>query len=184
MAQAHRTLLPTQPQRWRCLARQTMRATRTARAAASMYRLIPRPLAVPTWVVGLTMTLMAAQSAAQTAVPEREVRGLWRVEQARTEPIYDREHARLDFGADGKLSGHTSCNRLTATYTLQDIQLRIGPVATTRVACGRLQLEQEDRILSALELAVTARVREDGLLELRDADGRGVLRGTRLLPGE
>ena len=55
----------------------------------------------------------------------------------------------------------------------------IGPIATTRMACGPLLLEQEDRILTALEIAATARVRPDGLLELRDADGRGVLRATR-----
>ncbi len=47
------------------------------------------------------------------------------------------------------------------------------------MACSRLLLEQEDRILTALELAATARVRPDGLLELRDAEGRGVLRAVR-----
>ena len=47
------------------------------------------------------------------------------------------------------------------------------------MACPELQREQEDRILSALELAATARVRDDGLLEIRDAEGRGLLRATR-----
>jgi heat shock protein HslJ len=108
------------------------------------------------------------------------VRGAWRIEQARTEPLLDRRQARLDFGADGRLTGHTSCNRLTATYTLAGDKLAVGPVATTRMACAPLQLEQEDRVLTALELARTARVRPDGLLELRDEDGRGVLRATRL----
>jgi hypothetical protein len=52
------------------------------------------------------------------------------------------------------------------------------------MACAQLQLEQEDRILTALELAVSARVRDDGLLELRDADGRGLLRATRFEPAK
>jgi heat shock protein HslJ len=108
-----------------------------------------------------------------------EVRGLWRIDQARSEPLLDRRQARLDFGTDGRLSGHTSCNRLTATYTLDGTKLTIGPIATTRMRCGEREMEQEDRVLSALEAAATARVRPDGLLELRDADGRGVLRGTR-----
>jgi heat shock protein HslJ len=47
------------------------------------------------------------------------------------------------------------------------------------MACPELQREQEDRVLTALEWAATARVRADGILELRDADGRGVLRATR-----
>jgi heat shock protein HslJ len=50
---------------------------------------------------------------------------------------------------------------------------------TTQAQCGELQLQQEDRILTALEHVVSARVRDDGLLELRDADGRGLLRATR-----
>ncbi len=117
-------------------------------------------------------------SAAADAVP-----GLWRIEQARSEPILDKRRARLDFGADGTLTGHTSCNTMTASYTLDGNALKVGPVVTTRLACAALQLEQEDRILTALELTVSAKVRDDGLLELRDADGRGLLRGTRFEAG-
>lgn len=131
--------------------------------------------------------LAATHAVAQpTGSPEAslDVRGQWRIEQARTEPLYDRGQARLDFGAGGRLSGHTSCNTLSADYLLEGERLRIGTVTTSRQRCNRLQLEQEDRILTALELATTARVRPDGLLELREADGRGVLRATRLKAGE
>jgi heat shock protein HslJ len=115
----------------------------------------------------------APSSAADTVL------GLWRIEQARSEPILDKRRARIDFGADGRLTGHTSCNTMNGSYTLEGVTLKVGPVATTRMACAQLQMEQEDRILTALELAVSARVRDDGLLELRDADGRGLLRATR-----
>jgi heat shock protein HslJ len=114
--------------------------------------------------------------------PPNEIYGLWRIDQARIEPIVDRSQARLDFGRDGTLIGHTSCNTLRATYTLDGANLRIGPIVATRMACGPLLMEQEDRILSALEIAATARVRQDGLLELREIEGRGVLRGTRFAP--
>lgn len=138
-------------------------------------------------VVAWACGLLCAAAVAQTAAPgagatpvSLDVRGSWRIEQARIEPIYDRQLARLEFGADGRLSGHATCNTFNASYTLEGTQLRIGPLASTRMRCGRLQMEQEDRILSALELATSARVRPDGLLELREADGRGVLRATRL----
>ncbi len=133
------------------------------------------------WLVALGTAAGAAsaQPTAPTAPPLLDVRGLWRIEQARIEPIYDRQLARLELGADGHVSGHTTCNTFSGSYTLDGMQLRIGALATTRKRCGPLQMEQEDRILSALELAATARVRPDGLLELREADGRGVLRGTR-----
>ena len=120
----------------------------------------------------------APSSAADTVL------GLWRIEQARSEPILDKRRARIDFGADGRLTGHTSCNTMSGSYTLEGGVLKVGPVVTTRMACAQLQLEQEDRILTALELAVSARVRDDGLLELRDVDGRGLLRATRFAPGQ
>jgi heat shock protein HslJ len=132
----------------------------------------------------LALTGLAACAAMPDAEPpappvSREVTGAWVIEQARTEPILDKRRARLLFGRDGQLLGHTSCNSMRGSFTLTGDALKVGPIVTTRMACGPLLLEQEDRILTALEIAATARVRPDGLLELRDADGRGVLRATR-----
>ena len=129
-------------------------------------------------LLGVVLTAWMAPCAADTVL------GLWRVEQARTEPILDKRRARIEFGADGKLSGHTSCNTLSASYTLEGSTLKVGPVVTTRMACAQLQMEQEDRVLTALELAASARVRDDGLLELRDDEGRGLLRATRFAPAK
>ncbi len=129
--------------------------------------------------LSLCAALAGACATPETPAPVLDVHGLWRIDQARSEPIIDRTRARIDFGADGRMSGHTSCNTMTGAYTLDGASIRIGPIATTKMACPQLQREQEDRILTALELAATARVRPDGLLELRDAEGRGLLRGTR-----
>ena len=128
---------------------------------------------------GIGLAALAAALAAAAGEPASP-RGLWRIDQAQREPIYDRSEARLEFGAEGRLAGHTGCKPMIASYTLDETgRLRVGPVRTGTARCSRLQLEQEDRILTALEAAVSARVRDDGLLELRDAEGRGVLRGTR-----
>lgn len=124
-------------------------------------------------IVGCTATPMA------TPAPATDIHGTWVIEQARAEPILDKRRARLVLGRDGKLGGHNSCNAMSGGFTLEGDRIRIGPVTTTRMACPELLREQEDRILTALELAVTARVRPDGLLEIRDADGRGLLRATR-----
>ncbi len=133
----------------------------------------------------LTVMTLAALSACAPmthAEPAASLLGPWRIAQARSEPILDRERARIELTSDGRFSGHTSCNTMNGSYTLSGDRIRFGPAATTRVACAELQREQEDRILTALELAATARVRPDGLLELRDADGRGVLRASRPVP--
>jgi heat shock protein HslJ len=123
----------------------------------------------------------AASAAAMPAAPPSPL-GTWRIDQARSEPIMDRERARIELRSDGRFTGHTSCNTMNGSFTVADgDRIRFGPVATTRMACAELQREQEDRILTALELAATARVRPDGLLELRDAEGRGLLRASRPL---
>ncbi len=134
------------------------------------------------WValcLGLGMHAAVTAQATTATQAGLSVGGLWRIVQARTEPMLDMRLASLEFGADGRLAGHTSCNPLTARYSLFGERLKISALATTALTCARLQLEQEDRILSALEAAATARVRPDGLLELRDAEGRGVLRARR-----
>ena len=100
--------------------------------------------------------------------------------QARSGPMVDTSRTRVDFNTDGTLTGHTGCNTLRGRYTLDGSKLEIGRVATTRVACGGLYLEQEDRILGALETARAARVEPAGkLLELTDERGRIVLRAMR-----
>ena len=127
-----------------------------------------------------SIVLTALVAAAATAEEPVSTFGLWRIDQAQREPIYDRTQARLEFGAEGRLTGHTGCKPMIATYTLEGGgKLRVGPVRTGSARCNAQQLEQEDRILTALESVVSARVRDDGLLELRDTDGRGVLRGSR-----
>ena len=134
--------------------------------------------------VPIVAALLSAACAAPPAAPPQalKVDGLWRIDQAMIEPLLDRREARLDFGANGRLTGHTGCNTLRSDYQLTGDGLRIGVVLSTRSVCSEALMDQEDRVLTALEKAVSARVRPDGLLELRDADGRGVLRGTRFVP--
>jgi heat shock protein HslJ len=129
----------------------------------------------------LFAALLGGCAAAPRPAPvSLDVHGAWVIEQARSAPLLDKRRARLVLGRDGRLSGHGSCNAMSAAFTLAGERIGIGPIATTRMACGELLREQEDRVLTALELAATARVRPDGLLELRDAEGRGVLRATRV----
>ena len=129
-----------------------------------------------------SMALLMVGGAATAGEPPSPL-GLWRIDQAQREPIYDRSQARLEFGTEGRLTGHTGCKPMIATYTLDAGKLQVGPVRTGAARCNAQQLEQEDRILTALEAAASVRVRDDGLLELRDAEGRGVLRGTRFAAG-
>ncbi|MDM0044701.1 META domain-containing protein [Variovorax dokdonensis] len=63
-----------------------------------------------------------------------------------------RQQAQLEFDGNGRVAGSGGCNRLTGSYQRNGTQLKIGPLASTRMACvdpTRGQLES--RFLAALE---------------------------------
>lgn len=121
-----------------------------------------------------------AAPAATPAAPDPKLLGIWRIEQARSAPLLDKRVARLDFGTDGQLSGQASCNGFTASYSLVGDRLKIGRIVTTRKACSVALMEQEDRVLTALERASRATVPSHGFLTLQDDDGAVLMRGSRL----
>lgn len=78
----------------------------------------------------------------------------------------------LQIMSDGTLQGSGGCNRFNGSYTQQGKSLRIGPLASTRMACAEPEgrMAQEAQFLAALESTATAR-REGDKLELRTATG-------------
>ncbi|MBA3597864.1 MAG: META domain-containing protein [Methylibium sp.] len=117
---------------------------------------------------------------AATAAPDPQVLGLWKIEQARAAPIVHKLNARLNFDGKGRLTGSGGCNSIAGSYALAGNRLELGPLVTTRKHCGEVLMEQEDRVLTALERAVGARVPPHGLLELSDENGTVLLRATRV----
>lgn len=120
-----------------------------------------------------------ASLAATAAAPDPKVLGLWKIEQARAAPLLHKLNARIEFGAEGRFSANGGCNSITSSYTLEANALKLGPLAIGRKACPEALMEQEDRVITALERATSARVPGHGLLELLDADGTVLLRASR-----
>jgi heat shock protein HslJ len=56
----------------------------------------------------------------------------------------------VTFGHDGRVSGTTGVNQLTASYSLTSDYLTFGPLATTRRAGSPAMMEQEHRIVASL----------------------------------
>jgi heat shock protein HslJ len=80
--------------------------------------------------------------------------------------------ATVEFGADGSLTGSTGCNNLMSDYAVEGASLKVGPVATTKLACkdGSAQ-EAEAALLAALEAATAWEISPDGWLVLLGTDG-------------
>ena len=63
----------------------------------------------------------------------------------------------LAFGHDGRVSGSTGVNQLTASYSLTADYLTFGPLATTRRAGTPEQMEQEHRVVPVARRHVPVR---------------------------
>lgn len=78
------------------------------------------------------------------------------------------------FGDDGKLTGHSGCNRYSATYTIAADKIEIGPPRTTRMMCPEPIMDQETAYLKALAGATVFRM-ERSRLVMRDAGGAAMV---------
>ena len=82
---------------------------------------------------------------------------------ARAVPVLDLEEAQV--------TGSGGCNRLVASFALDEDELRFGALATTRMACSKSVMQRERDFLAALA-RVTAYELEAPLLALLAGDER------------
>jgi len=74
------------------------------------------------------------------------------------------------FDEDGTLSGSGGCNAYTGSWETDENSIKIGPLASTAMACEPDLMDQETRYLAALQEADTYRV-DATTLEMFDAEG-------------
>lgn len=118
----------------------------------------------------------AMSSEADSESPPRLI-GAWTVEYVHDRPVIDNSPAYLEFDAQGQVSGSATCNRMTGAYIQDGPALVFRPMAVTRMMCPEALMEQEQRMLAALDEVARWRV-EDGMLILEDADGGLVFRAS------
>lgn len=75
---------------------------------------------------------------------------------------------------DGRVSGSSGCNRFHGEFRVQGHALKVGPLATTRMACDESVMTQEQEFLRALESAAKWDIVR-GMLDAHRADGERVL---------
>lgn len=76
------------------------------------------------------------------------------------------------FYPDGRVSGHSGCNRFMGRYTLEPSGLRLSAMAGTRIACPEPLMKQEDQLLQLLSSVSQHLFDASGALILRTPDGR------------
>lgn len=107
-------------------------------------------------VVTSAMLALAACSGApaQPAAPDARAQLFpsdWKVAEIGGQPVVPGSTPTLAFDAEGRVSGHGSCNRFMGTATLDGDKLTLTPLASTRMACLDEALSrQETAYLQAL----------------------------------
>lgn len=101
--------------------------------------------------------------------------GEWRVEDIAGAGVIDNSPATLLFGADGRLSGNASCNRLIASYTIEGSKLTISPAGTTMMACPPALMDQERKLVDLLGTVTRYSIDRTGALTLTSASGKQIV---------
>ena len=104
-------------------------------------------------VVGLTLGAACATVPRAGAAPPTDVQ--WRLTELESTPARPSggRDASLQFGADGRVTGFTTCNSLFGSYTAPgDGRLRFMGLGSTKRACvDPLLAAQEQRFMNALQ---------------------------------
>jgi putative lipoprotein len=105
------------------------------------------------------------------------VEGTWTLTDGVDVDGWEKAAPTADF-KDGKLSGSSGCNRYTTSYTTTGDELKLGQVATTRMACAPPASDVELAFLTKLD-RVTGWSVDGGELALQAQDGEALLRFSR-----
>lgn len=133
----------------------------------------PNALTISSLLAAISLT--ACSSGPELTDARDLMIGQWTITAIDGAPVPDASEATLEFTSDGVVGGNATLNRLRGSYEIADGVLRFSRLVTTRRAGPPQLMEQERRVLAAME--ATARVNRDGdELLLCDADGTELLR--------
>ena len=116
---------------------------------------------------GCTADKKSTQTAGPPAAPAEAVRltgTQWSLEDLGGKPVITDSRATLTFPETGnQVAGNGSCNRFTGAAEIAASAIKLGPLASTRMACMGEASTQETEYLKALEGAQRFEVKEGKL---------------------
>ncbi|MEM7437553.1 MAG: META domain-containing protein [Myxococcota bacterium] len=99
--------------------------------------------------------------------PPRLIGCDWVIEDIVGRPILPDTPAMFRLDEGGRVSGRTGCNHFTGAAEVEGGSLRFGKLALTRMLCPPPVMDQEQRLLQALEATRTFTIDADGRLHLQ-----------------
>jgi heat shock protein HslJ len=101
--------------------------------------------------------------------------GAWQITALGDAALVEPERLSLNFLDAGRVAGSGGCNRIVGGFSLTGEGLHFGPMASTMMACPDPLMEQERRMLDALEQVMAFDLDARGRLLLLAEDRRTVL---------
>jgi len=98
----------------------------------------------------------------------------WVVEEFAGAAVVEGSRMTLNFRADGRLSGRSSCNEYAAAYSLTGEGLAVSNAARTKKLCEPSLMRQEEAFLELLTNVMRFTLSSDGALVLHAGDGRAM----------
>ena len=106
--------------------------------------------------------------------------GSWLAEDIDGRGVIDNSHSTLEVSQDLSVSGDSTVNRFRGTAKIDGKRIEFGPLAMTRRAGPPALMHQESKYVNALAAVRGFRVDANGLLFLSNADGKDILRFSKL----
>ena len=97
--------------------------------------------------------------------------GGWRVRSIADAPVPAGVTITMEFGADGRISGRSGCNRYTGSFAYAGETLTLSPLAGTRMACPPPQMEAEQRFHAAVAQVTRVQLSDNRELVLSGSAG-------------
>ncbi len=118
--------------------------------------------------------LERAARMAENSIPDALTLGSYLVVAIDGVEVQGSQVPEMEFGADGRVSGSSGCNRFNGSVTVDGNALSFGPLASTRMACPGPLDAQERAFFGALERVAGYNL--EGGVALVDGDGNEVMR--------
>ncbi len=99
----------------------------------------------------------------------------WTIVTIAGDSVGNDSRAALNFGPDGQLSGNTSCNAFSGSYSLTGEELTAGQMAVTMMACPEPLNELERRFLGILADTADISFNSEGLLVITGQNGESLI---------
>jgi heat shock protein HslJ len=110
----------------------------------------------------------------------KSIVGKWLAEDIAGGGVLDSVQTTLEVSNDGTVSGSTAVNRYGGKASIDGNKITLGQLVMTRRAGPPALMDQESKFVAALEKVASFQVDDAGLLNLLDAEGKNLVRFSKL----